>query len=317
MAEEMNNTPQMSPTEALIQALEQAQAEPVAEAPVQEAQEEAPVTETPTFAGNPMAEAQPETQVQAPAYATLEDIKSANQDLLDKILQGRDKIETTTTTSSGDTVEVEVEKKDETDEEMPDFDTESFMNTFYDNPAEAVKNVIMESAEKIADKKVKKVVSELESKLQPLLSQSEIAKRKDEVTGLIKDFLTNNEDGREYFGDMTEYIKSNNLDPRDPRTYNDAYKESKLNRQARELLELRQNQGKSLDDYLNDDNEIEHISANEKVRDMVINKYLKELNEGGKPATIGANSTTQPTAQPAIKPTTVKEAGQQLAKMLG
>ena len=199
------------------------------------------------------------------------------------------------------------------EEELPDFNSEEFLDKFYDNPAEAVQK----AADAIANKKIREAVSSLERRLKPLLDESEEAQMKSEVKAVISDFISTTDGAQDMFSDIASYIKANNLDPRDRRSYDDGYKVSMINRLRNENEQLRQSQGRSLDDYLGDDSLLDQIAGNERVSKKAIENYLKTLQSGGKPVVIGGNGNTVPSAQPANKPQSIKEAAAMLRGQLG
>jgi len=190
------------------------------------------------------------------------------------------------------------------EEALPMFNSEEFMDEFYDNPAGAVEK----AANVIAEKKVKEVVAGIEARLKPLLSQSEAAQVKAEVKDIIQDFVNENSDAKDMFPDIAGYIKMNGLNPKDKRSYVDAMREVKIGRLGKENEELRANQGKNLDFYLSDNDSMDKIVSNDAVAKRVIENYLKDIQKGGKPATIGNGSTNQFSAQGADRPQTLKDA---------
>ena len=200
----------------------------------------------------------------------------------------------------------------ESSTEIPDFNSEEFMDSFYDNPAEAVEK----AANAIAEKKVREAVSGIEQRLKPLLDESEAAKMKSEIKAVISDFVNTNDGAQDMFPDIANYIKANNLNPRDRRSYEDGYKEAIINKLKNENESLRANQGRSLDDYLGDESSLEKMANNERVSKMAIENYLKTLQNGNKPAVIGGNSSAAPSAQPVNNPKSLKDAGAMLRSAL-
>ena len=199
-------------------------------------------------------------------------------------------------------------------EEEPeiDFNSEEFMDRFYDNPAQAVE----QAANQIANKKVKEAVSSLEQRLKPLLDESEAAQMKSEVKAVISDFVNTTDGAREMFPQIAEYIRSNNLDPRNRQSYVDGYKEATINKLRGENEALRGSQGRSLEDYLSDDASLDTIVNNENVSKKVIENYLKGLQNGGKPVVIGGGGTAAPSAQPVNSPRSLKDAAAMLRGQL-
>lgn len=195
-----------------------------------------------------------------------------------------------------------------------DFNSEEFMDSFYDNPAEAVEK----AADVIATKKVREVVSGLEKRLKPLLDESDAAQVKREIKATISDFVNTTADAQEMFPDIANYIKDNGLDPKDRRSYEEGYKEATLNRLRSENEALRRNQGRSLEDYLGDDAYLDQIAGNERVSKKAIENYLKTLQNGNKPVVIGGggSSTAVPSAQPINNPQSIKDAAAKLREQL-
>lgn len=236
--------------------------------------------------------------------ATVDDLESMKQDILSQIL---------------DVARTEAEKQADnaqaTGDDVPEFDEEAFIDSFSENPAKAVQGL----AESIASKKATAQFETLMSELKPLLEQSKARQYGEKVKSAAQKFLGGYDDAKDLFPDMAEFIRSNNLQPDDDRSYVDAYREAKLKRQATELETLRSNAGKTLDDYLTEPDSYEKVAANKalmekllsdpEITKSIIEKYVLELDNGGKPVTIGTGGTAKPFAQGRPEYKNVREAG--------
>lgn len=238
---------------------------------------------------------------QAPAnMATLEDVQQVKTDLLAQILE---------------LAKQNVETKNEeapAGETPPEFSEEDFLDDFSENPATAIKAL----AESIADQKTKAQFQSLQEQLLPLLEQSKAIQYKDKVKGVVGKFLGEKGDAKDLLQDIAEYIKSNQLPADDERSYYDAYRESKLKKQEGLIGQLQTNQGKSLEDYMSDEESIAKMTSNEAIKKKVIEDYLESLQNGGKPTTISSSGTAQPAAQSRTQLKTFKEAGKAFADSL-
>ena len=229
-------------------------------------------------------------------YLTRQDLAASNEELLQKILNAR-------------APEPEAQPPaEEPVEEDIHFD----IDAFYDNPDK----VLNEAVQRAAEKKAAAKINELETKLKPLLDQSEAAQLKETIRGVANDFLSNTEDGKDYFQDVLGYIKENGLDPKSPQSYLDGYREAKIGRLGGKVRELEAHQGKSLDDYLADETSIEQIVANDAIKKRIIEEYLSGLRDGEKPAVIGGDGTGQYPAQPRKDPRTLRDASNLLRRDL-
>ncbi len=243
--------------------------------------------------------------------ATVDDLESMKQAILSQILD----VARTDAEEQADSVQV-------AGDIIPEFDEEAFIDSFSENPAKAVQ----ELAESIASKKATAQFETLMSELKPLLEQSKARQYGEKVKSAAQKFLDGYDDAKDLFPDMAEFIRSNNLQPDDDRSYVDAYREAKLKRQATELEALRSNAGKTLDDYLMEPDSYEKVAANKalmekllsdpEITKSIIEKYVLELDNGGKPVTIGTGGTAKPFAQGRPDYKNVREAGEAFKQSL-
>ena len=83
-----------------------------------------------------------------------------------------------------------------------------------------------------------------------------------------------------------------------------------MNSQNNLIEQLRQANAegsKTLDDYLSDNDSVQRIIMDDNIKSKVIENYLKELQEGGRPATI-SNSGTQIPGTPAKTAASMEDA---------
>lgn len=261
------------------------------------AEEPAPETASEPV-GNPDQFSEP-----APAGVTRDDLNAVKDDILAKVLEmARQSNEAPAPAETAETPAPAQE------EEISD---DKINEDFYSNPAATIR----ELANKIAEKNVKERLAGLQEELKPLLEQSKAAQEKNEVKGILGDFLDKNGDAKDYFQDIAQYVKENNLPINNPQTYMDAYRESKLRRQGDRIAELEaqaQAGSRSLEDYLNDEGSLSQILANDNVKARVIEDYLKNLQNGARPATIASGSSTIPVGQPAVNAGNMNDAGRML-----
>lgn len=196
--------------------------------------------------------------------------------------------------NTGDT-----ESNEEGSEENAVIGDDEFMEQFNSNPVQA----IMTLADSIADKKVAAQMVALVDKLKPALDQSEQIAYQNKVKDTIAEFasLDDFSDAQQYFPQMVEIISAKNLPKDDIKTYIDAYKDVAL-------ADARANKGKTLDEYLADDNEVSKILENPKIKDAVINRYLEEIAKGKQPQVITNGGSASPAASPPTKFNTFDEA---------
>ena len=201
----------------------------------------------------------------------------------------------------------------EIQEPVIDITDDAFMEEFGENPVQAV----MKLADSIADQKVKVQMNELVTKMKPLLDQSEQIALQNRVKETLMEFAGNEKyaDAVNYFPQMAEIIKANNLPQDDINTYKDIYYELAL-ADARTKQNESQNQGMSLEDYLADDNEVSKITGNEKIKNAIITEYLTSLANKAKPQVISGNGNVLPPATPPNKITDFREANKMLKSQL-
>lgn len=305
---------QLSPAEMFMNDLNAPE-----EAPMPQAAEETEAPPVPEGEPTPSSmppEAPPEFVSQAedvppqPAPSNdgqVEEMRNTIAALLDIVKQNQ------ATQAAAPAVEEAVQEATEEVAEEEPFDEEKFNEEFYANPASYIKNL----AQKIADKEVGERLAGLQDELAPLLAESKAAQQRESVKAALSEFLDNTPDANEYFDAISAYVKDNSLPTDDPRTYYDAYKESKLKSQDSIINQLRQevaNGSRTLDDYLADEGSMSQIVANDAVKSKVIENYLKELQEGGRPATI--QSGAQSPGSPAAKADSLRSAGEMFLRDL-
>jgi len=291
---------ELSPTEMFLRDMNAADTETpmeeVGNAPEVQAAEEAmgmPAAEQPPVEAMPQ---QDQMQDYRNTIATLLDIVKSNQAEKAAAREEQEAAET-----------AQEEMAEEPIEEEEPFDEEAFNERFYANPSATIR----EMAEKIANKNVMERLSGLQDELRPLLEESKAAQHRESVKQALSEFLDSTPDADDYFDDIARYVNDNNLSADDPRSYLDAYRESKLKSQAGIIDQLRQanaDGSRSLADYLADDNSVAQIIADDNIKSKVIENYLKELQEGGRPATITSGGSAQIPGNPAKAPASMDEA---------
>ena len=187
--------------------------------------------------------------------------------------------------------QTETEPDQMQDEQINDDD---FMEEFSMNPVKAV----MDLANKIADQKVSSEIMRLGEKIQPLLDESEKISYQNKVKDTIGQFISNEDfkDASEFFPQMAQMIREKGLPQDNIDTYINTYRDVALQH-------ARANRGKTLDEYLSDDNEIAKIVENPKIQDAIIERYLQSIHNGGKPQVITSGGNVTPVATP---PTEIK-----------
>jgi hypothetical protein len=180
-----------------------------------------------------------------------------------------------------------------------DMDDDEFMEQFSENPVKAV----VELANKIADQKVSAEIMSLAEKVKSLLEQSEQIAFQNKVKDTLAEFanMEDYKDADKYFPEMAQIIREKGLPQDDINSFISTYKDVALK-------DLKANQGKSLDDYLTDDNHIPTITSNPKIREQVIREYLQEIANGGKPAVITSGGSASPAATPPTQINSFEEA---------
>lgn len=178
-------------------------------------------------------------------------------------------------------------------------DNDAFMEEFSENPVQAVTNL----ANKLADQKVKTEMLALTEQMKPLLDKSEELAFEEKVKSVVAEFAENEDyaDAENFYPKMAEIIKSKGLPKDDINTYISTYKDAALEA-------ARAGQGKSLEDYMSDDNEVSKITSNPKVKEAVIKQYLQELANGAKPQVISGGGSIQPAASPSTEVKTFADA---------
>ena len=184
---------------------------------------------------------------------------------------------------------------------IPDINSDEFYEQFTENPGEAI--------QKIADAMSEKKLREFKAQIQPLIEQSDQLRNQQKATEAIRKFAENGyDDFQDYKDDIVRFMQERGLAIDDPANYESAYNFSKARRLQAENDGLRQQNSKTLDDYLNDSDSLNKMSANEQVKRMVIEQYLKSLQDGQSPQIITGGANNSPNATPKNEIGSIKEA---------
>lgn len=198
---------------------------------------------------------------------------------------------------------------EDTEDAALDIDSPEFYEKFSNDPGQA----ILEVADALSNKKMK----ELTTKLQPVLEQSEKLQQQKNIQDAIKQFASNgHEDFADYKDDMINILKNGQFKMDDPSAYESAYSSAKINRLQALNDQLSQNQGKTLNDYFQDNDSILQMAQNDDVKKAVIEDYLQGLSKGGTPQLISGGVANTPTAMPKNKVSSIKEASNLFKQMM-
>lgn len=198
-----------------------------------------------------------------------------------------------------------LEQQTETEPQLIDIESEDFLEKFADNPGEAIRMV----ADQIADHKVKAQMEELTERMKPVLEQSDQLRLEQEAQGIFQEFMSEYPDASDYADDIAALIteRSSPLNSKD--SFVNAYKDAKI-----KSLEGRQ--GKTLDEYLEEDDSVQQLLQNDDIKSKIINEYLQELSNGKQPQVITSGGSATPPAQSPNNPETFEDARKSLLSKL-
>lgn len=193
--------------------------------------------------------------------------------------------------------------------QVPDIQSDEFYEKFAENPGQA----IMEIASALSEEKIRG----LTEKLQPLMEQSEVIRKNQNIRDAIKQFAQDgHEDFAEYKDGMLEILKNGEYAMDDPSAYERAYSRAKIDKLQALNDELTRTQGRTLADYMSDDEALGQMAGNEKLRKMVIEDYLKGLSQGEKPQMITGSTGNYPSATLSTKASSIDDAARMFKKMI-
>lgn len=203
-----------------------------------------------------------------------------------------------------DNVGDEEEKKEESLKDK--INSEEFMQKYLENPLEAITDL----ANIIAADKVANQMEELKKQLSPVMEQAQQIEKNNQVRQVLTEFMTSPEfaDAGDFQNEIADFVKNNQLPKDDINSYKEAYWRAKVN-------SLQNSAGKTLEEYLNDEDSVNQIAGNENIKNKIIEDYLKGVAQGQKPITLGADSYS-PTANPATSLNSLDDAGAALSKIL-
>jgi hypothetical protein len=192
---------------------------------------------------------------------------------------------------------------------IPDINSDEFFESFTDNPGQA----ILDIANAMAAQKV----GELTQQIQPLIDESNKVQFRNRVQDAIRSFSENgHQDFSQYKQGMVDFLNGSDLPMDDPVSYERAYDKAKISALEKMNQELTKTQGRTLADYMSDDDSIDQISQNEKIRGKIINDYLNGLSNGETPRVITESSGNSPVATEPKRAGSMKEAGKMFLERL-
>lgn len=192
--------------------------------------------------------------------------------------------------------------------EMPDFESDEFYAQFTDNPGKTMADL----AQRAADQREKVLLQ----KLKPLLDQSEQMMANQKIQEAIQQFATQGiTDLADYKDDMVAIIRENGYPTDEVNSYNLAYGKAKSSRLEALNAELRATQGRTLADYMDDEESISQMAQNEKVKQQVIQEYLSGLSNGKSPQVISDGAGVSPAAIKPTKASNFREASEMFRKL--
>ena len=246
--------------------------------------------------------AEPQEPLTAPApQRSVEEIV---QDAVQRILQGNEG------QTQSEPQSAENAPENPADEiKIPDINSDEFYEKFTENPGEAINMV----ADAIAEQKLR----DFKAQIQPLIDQSDQLREQKRATDAIRQFAENGYgDFNDYKDDIISFMQDRQLPIDDPTAYENAYNFAKARRLQAQNDELKANQSRTLDDYLNDADSKSRMAADEQVKRMVIEQYLKSLQDGQSPQVITGGSGDSPSATPRNRVNSIREAGRLFSQSL-
>jgi len=172
-----------------------------------------------------------------------------------------------------------------TQEEIDAFN-EEWREKLYDNPYE-----LMQEMQKIA-------AENADAKVQPILDQQQKEQMRTKVEQEVATFISEHEDFHDHADLMVEFFTK----------YPDL-------RNMEGVTELAYNYARgtqysappTLDDFVGQEGNIEKLSANEKIQELVVQNYLKGIKDGQPPSSFGGKGGA-PAPTPTERPKTLAEA---------
>lgn len=192
---------------------------------------------------------------------------------------------------------------------MPDITSDEFYERFTENPGQAILDIANAIA---ADK-----VGELTQQIQPLVDESKRVQFRNRVQDAIRDFSANgHQDFPQYREEMVAFLNGSDLPMDDPTSYERAYDKARISSLEKMNQQLTETQGRTLADYMSDDDSIDQMSQNDKVREKVINDYLNRLSNGETPQVITDSAGNAPVATEPKKAGNLKDASKMFLQRL-
>ncbi len=163
---------------------------------------------------------------------------------------------------------------------------EEFLSRFYDDPM----GVVKELAESIANEKVK-----------PFEEERDQMRRQRELESTVKNFEQENPDFNDYVDDIVAQLEATPELQNSPRGLELAYKLAKADKLS---------QGpQSVEDLLSDEGNLEKITQDPKIKDLILKEHMKGVSNKRPPKDIGGGpSGASAPLHHGEKPTTLREA---------
>ncbi|MBO8161335.1 MAG: hypothetical protein H0Z24_06825 [Thermosipho sp. (in: Bacteria)] len=260
---------------------------PLLETPQEETpQEETPQEETPEPQEEQLQEPQemqqePQQEIQQETPQEEFDIKTYLDNLMQNINEKLESLKPQTEEEINQITQEDIEKLNE-----------EFMEKFYENPrqhlAEFVKQIVDEAT-------------------RPYKEKLEEQERKEYWNNLAQEFAKTHPDYLDYVEDMARILQEKSYLQYAQNPYLEAYKLAKAERLS--------NQPKTLEEMLNDEENLNKIIQNEKIRNLILKQVMTEKKNQEIPNVIGNQGTSVPT--PEETPKSLKDATKAWLKSIG
>lgn len=205
----------------------------------------------------------------------------------------------------------EPESHDLYDPEL-EINSEDFMERFSEDPVKAISEV----ANQIAAQRISEMEAgnqELRDRLQPLLQESERIAERNQSVKAMEEFLQKGQgqynDFNDYADKIAKIMREDNMPFTDSRSFETAYLKAKMPTIKQRLEAAESQKGKTLADFMTEEESINEIVNDPRITQMIIERYLQNLQNGSSPQVINGGGNTLPLGTAPPKANSLQEAG--------
>lgn len=203
-----------------------------------------------------------------------EEIEKLKQDLFKDLQTSLTKDQGKADKTSEDKVESEDDDIKNEAQGYLDMDEEELRDAFFEDPKKVVDSIV---AERLNEELAKE-----RQKYEPVVKEYALNKTKQKMQETVNNFAKEHEDFEQHSENIAKILREDDLDMSNEKSLEYAYYKAKS--MGKEQVDASR---KTLDEFVDDEDALKQLTSNDKLKNMIIEQYVKEVANGKRdPATI-------------------------------